>query len=71
MAARSLDDIRARSQYIVPNSGADSDIEIDDESFLLEGLDSDDDVLDPDFILDLQDEDNLTPSASSKQSIMI
>ena len=68
MAARPLDH---SSQYIVPNTGADSDIEIDDESFLLEGLDSDDDVLDPDFILELQDEDNLTPSASSKQSIMI
>ena len=49
---------------MVPNSGADSDIEVEDDSLLLEGLD--DDFLDPDFIIDL-DVDNLTPTVSGKQ----
>ena len=64
MAARSLDVRRTLSQYLVPNSGADSDIEVEDDA--LED-DLDDDYLDPDFLIDLEEDDNLTPTASGKQ----
>ena len=63
MAGRSLASRRILSQYLVPNTGADSDLEVEDDA-LEDGLD--DDYLDPDFFIDL-DEDNLTPTVSGKQ----
>ena len=63
MSGRSLGCKRNLNQYLVPNSGADSDIEVEDDS--LEDV-LDDDFLDPDFTIDL-DEDNLTPTVSGKQ----
>ena len=52
-----------RSKWVAPQSSADSDIEIDEET-LEEAFD--DDVLDPDFFLNNYDDDDLTPTASGK-----
>ena len=52
------------SKYLVPNSGADSDLEVEDDDL---DEDLDDDYLDPDYILDLHEDVNLTPTASGKQ----
>ena len=63
MAARS-EDRPPMTQYLFPNSGADSDLEVEDDGA---ESDLDDDYLDPDYLLDLHEDVNLTPTASGKQ----
>ena len=49
-----------RNLWIVPETAADSDLELDDDT-IEETVD--DDILDPDFILELADDDELTPTS--------
>ena len=56
-------------RWVARKSSASSDFEVEDDQDMLEQF-MDDDVMDPDYVLDIID-DNLTPSASGKNTHML